>query len=243
MKRIMLLIIVGMFLISFASAYLPHKLETDLKFSITSNNATSCNLTTINTPTEVLIINQQATQNSHTFNFTILKGNYSEQGTYEMNIECFDGVSIMSGKEVREVNYFGKALSSAQSIIYLSLLGILILILFLTFFGIGKLPKDNAQDENGRIMEINHLKYLRLVLWIFSYFFFTAIIFLASNLAFAFLQEQLFAQLLFKIFQVLMGLSPLLIILIVVSFFVKFYHDKQFQKLLNRGFFPEGNKL
>jgi len=240
MKKIYLLLIIGMFLISFSSAYIPHQVDKNLTFAITSNNATACVLTTINSPNNTFYINQTATKNSQTFNFTIDKGNFSFQGIYEMNIECTDGTTVVSGKEIREVNYFGKNISEAQSTIYIGLFAILILIMFITFWGIGKLPKDNARDDRGRIVEINHLKHLRLVLWIFLYFFFTAIIFLASNLAFAFLQEELFAQLLFKLFQILLGLSPLFIIILLISFFVRLYHDRQFQRLLNRGMFPEG---
>ena len=93
-------------------------------------------------------------------------------------------------------------------------------------------------DEYGRIMSINNLKHFRLVLWLTSYFLFIGIVYLSSNIAFAFLPGQLFAKLLFAIFTVLFALSPIVVILIVLSFFVTFFHDKQFQNLLNRGIFP-----
>ena len=225
-----------------ASEFPTHKQNTDLQFSITSNNATECNLTSINAPGSLISINQIGTKNFQTFNFTIAGGNYSEFGTYCHNIECSDGSIIVSGDKCYEINYFGKELTESQSTIYLGLLGILILVLFVTFLGIGRLPKENAKDEFGRIMSINHLKHFRLVLWLVSYFLFIAIIYISSNIAFAFLSEQLFAKVLFAIFVVLMSMSPIVVIVLMISFFIKFFHDKEFQAMLNRGIFP-GDQL
>ena len=215
-----------------------HKQSTNLSFSITSNNATGCNLTQINAPTELIVINQIGTKNQQTFNFTVDSGNYSEFGTYCHNLECSDGTTITSGEKCYEVNYFGKELTDSQSTIYIGLLGILIFTLFATFFGMKFLPDSNTKDEFGRIISISYLKYFRLVLWLFAYFMFVAIIYLSSNIAFAFLPEQLFAKILFAIFAMLMAVSPVIVIVIMISFFVKFYHDKEFQGMLNRGVFP-----
>jgi len=51
----------------------------------------------------------------------------------------------------------------------------------------------------------------------------------------------MFAKFLFAIFSILMAVSPVIIVVLVISFFVKFFHDRQFQALLNRGIFPQGN--
>ena len=220
-----------------------HKQNTELQFSITSNNATQCNLTIINAPAgSIIVINQKGTKNFQTFNFTIDGGNYSEFGVYCHNLECSDGSTITSGEKCYEVNYFGKELTNSQSILYLGLLGVLIFTLFTVFFCMRFLPADNTKDEFGRIVSINHLKHLRLVLWLFSYFLFIAILYLSSNIAFAFLSEQLFAKLLFALFVIAFAVSPVVIIILLISFFVKFYHDKEFQNMLNRGIFP-GDQL
>jgi len=218
--------------------YPVHKQSTNLEFSITSNNATGCNITKINAPTGVILINQRGTKNQQTFNFTVNGGNYSEFGTYCHNLECYDGVTIETGDECYEVNYYGKELTDSQSTIYIGLLGILIFTLFAIFFAMRFLPDSNAKDEYGRIMSISYLKYFRLVLWLFAYFMLIAIMYLSSNIAFAFLSEQLFAKILFALFVILMVVSPVVVIVIMISFFVKFYHDKEFQGLLNRGIFP-----
>jgi len=243
MKKCLILFTILFLIFPLVSAldYPTHKQDTDLEFSITSNNATGCNLTSINAPGSLIIINQPGTKSSQTFNFTIAGGNYSEFGSYCHNIECYDGIKTVSGNECYEINYFGKELKESQSTVYLGLLGILIFTLFATFFGMKFLPASNTQDEQGRILSISYLKYFRLPLWLFAYFLFTAILYLSSNIAYAFLSEQLFAKILFALFTLLMIFSPIIVIVLVISFFVKFFHDKEFQQFFNRGIFPGGN--
>jgi len=238
LQKLIILIIIVLTILPLVSATPTHKQNTDLEFSITSNNATQCNLTSINAPGSLITINQEGTKSFQTFNFTIDGGNYSEFGTYCHNIECSDDSTIVSGEKCYEINYFGKELTSSQSTIYLGLLGILIFALFAIFFSMNYLPNSNMRDEQGRIFQISYLKYFRLVLWLFAYFLFIAIMYLSSNIAFAFLPAQLFAKVLFAIFGILMAVSPVVVIVLVISFFVKFYHDKEFQGLLNRGIFP-----
>ena len=242
MKKYIILLTFILLILPLINAFPTHKQNTELQFSITSNNATNCNLTTINSPTGIIIINQVGTKSFQTFNFTIDASNYSEFGIYCHNIECSDGSIINSGDKCYEVNYFGKELTSSQSTIYIGLLGILILTLFITFFSMNYLPASNVKDEYGRILSINYLKHFRLVLWLVSYFLFIAILYLSSNIAYAFLSEQLFAKLLFIIFSILLALSPVVIIVLMISFFIKFYHDKEFQNMLNRGVLP-GDQL
>ncbi len=240
-RKIYITLILGMFLISMASAYSPHALNTDWNVVINSNNATNCNVSFIQYPDHTInYLNGNMIKNGNSFNYTILSGNFTYQGNVCVGIECTDGTNTEVGSSCIIVTYNGKEVTSAQSTIYLGLLAILIFILVVTFWVMGYLPASNTQDEQGRILSISYLKYFRLVLWLFAYFLFIAIIFLSSNLAFAYLGEQLFANLLFNIFRILLGITPLLIVVLIITFFVRLFHDKQMQKLLNRGIFPGG---
>jgi len=240
MKRFLLIAMLILLVLPSLNAYEYHKQSTDLAFAITSNNATACNLTTINAPGSLIIINQEGNRTSQTFNFSIGGDNYSEFGVYCHNLECSDGFTMITGDKCYEINYFGKELTSSQSTLYIGLLAILIFILLITLFGIKYLPSDNKKDDQGRILSINFIKYLRLPLSLFAYFLFTGIIFLSSNVAYAFLSEQLGAKILFAIFSILLSVSPIILILLVISFFVKFFNDKEIQRMLNRGIFPQG---
>jgi hypothetical protein len=240
-KQILLITLLGIFLFSLVSATIPHKQNTDLEFSITSNFADECILTTINTPNGLIVINQNGTRDGQTFNFTISRGNYSKLGNHCHNIVCTDGTETTSGQECRDISYLGKSLSDGRAMLYIAFLGMLVFIFFLNFIAMGMLPKGNSVDEEGRIFSINYLKYFRNVLWMSGYFLFIAIVFITSNVAFAFLEEELLAQIFFMIYQVSFALAPVVVIVWLIWVFVSLYHDKQFQNLLNRGMFPQGN--
>ena len=91
MKKLFIYLMLGLFVFSFVSAeYLPHQQNTELNFSITSNFATSCELTTINSPTGIIEIGQISTSTG-TFDFNVLSGNFTSLGIYCMNIVCTDG--------------------------------------------------------------------------------------------------------------------------------------------------------
>jgi hypothetical protein len=179
--------------------------------------------------------------NKEMYNYNYIFCDSTKLGKY-----IVEGVGDINGTDSVFIYFFdvtstGKEFNNSKAILYIGLLGIFLFILFSTFFGMGYLPSSNQRDEFGKILSVNYLKYLRLPLWVFSYFLFTAIIFLSSNIAMAYLEEEMFGKLLFAIFSILMALSPIIIIVLVISFFIGFFHDREFQRMLNRGMFPGGN--
>ena len=82
--------------------------------------------------------------------------------------------------------------------------------------------------------------YLRPALWFFEWMLFITLLFLTSNIAFAYLNEQMFANILFALFKITFGITPLILIVWIIWIFVEMFHDKEFQGMLNRGFFPQG---
>lgn len=137
----------------------------------------------------------------------------------------------------------GVELNTSTSIVYSSMLFLLIFFFLVTLFTITQLPNSNTKDEDGKIMSISYLKYLRSTLWIVEYFLVVAIMFMVSNLGFAYLGETLFAEMFFNIYRIMFALAPVIVLVWMVYFFVKIYNDRQFQRLINRGMFPQGRKL
>ncbi len=244
MKKIILILLLGLFLISFTSAIQTLGIFRQgdcIDLVQTCSNCTYNNISTIITesenPTVYLINNtmsREDTYYNYTFCNTTLLGEYIVNGFGDP-----DGEKTIWNYDL-EITPGGFKSTSAQSILYIGLLAILVFVIFASFFAMNLLPTSNTKDEEGKILSINYLKYLRLPLWMFVYFLFIAIIFLSSNISRAFLQEQMFGNLLFSIFSILLALSPVVIILILISFFVRFFHDRKFQRLLNRGMFPQG---
>ena len=86
-----------------SAEYLPHKQNTELQFSITSNNGTQCNVTSYDYPSGNIFVNQIMTRTGQTFNSTIESGNFTSVGTYCFNIVCTDGSTYEGGSVCREV--------------------------------------------------------------------------------------------------------------------------------------------
>ena len=198
------------------------------------------NVTIARTQDNITYVDKEAmTQGGSTWTYTFC--NTSSLGRYDVT-----GSGDISGTDTGfdvlyfEVSYMGKELNSAKAIMYIGFLSLLVLIFFLNFIGMGFLPKRNQRDEEGKLLSISYLKYFRDVLWMSGYFLFIAITFIASNLAFAFLEEQLVANVLHMIFRISFGAAPVVVIVWLVWIVVSMFHDRQFQNLLNRGMFSEG---
>jgi len=143
--KIILIFSLFLFIIPLVSAeYIPHKQNTNLSFSITSNNATGCNVSSYDYPSGTVLINQTMERTGQTFNISIDEGNFTSIGIYCFNIECFDGVTYETGKECREVTPSGSQITSGKAI---GLFGSLLLImgLSLLLFVIGFKAKNKVE--------------------------------------------------------------------------------------------------
>jgi hypothetical protein len=171
----------------------------------------------------------------------IVGANFSALGRYSYIVQC--NSSLYGGFESigLNVNYFGEDLSTAQSVLYGWLIFVLIFIFGMNIFLINKLPAKNEQDEQGRIMSISWLKYLRGTLWFVEWMIFVAILYASSGIAFAYLGEQIFANLLFSLFRICMAMAFPMLIIWIIWIIVQWFHDKEFQRLLKRGIFPKRN--
>jgi hypothetical protein len=187
----------------------------------------------------LVILSTNATSELFDYSFKILGGNITER-TKSYLIYCYgNGLGGYYSNPI-QVNSVGKDLAIGDSILYIGFLTLMILLFVVNFVAIGYLPARNERDEEGRIMSINYLKYFRNVLALIGYFLFIAIFYMSSNLAFAFLQTELFAETLFMIFRVSFLLAPVVIVVWAIWIFASMFHDKEFQKVLNRGMFPGG---
>ena len=238
MKRILLFIILGIFLISLTSAFLGIYKQGE-NISVRGNlNATSVNASIYYPNSSLAVDNQPMTQ---------LKGeiwNYSFSSTDTLGVYIYDYCD-QNGKNCKENNFevtsTGTELTTPKAIIYSVLFLILIFLFVITIFGISALPQSNIKDEEGKIISINNLKYLRAVLWMFEWMLLIAIFFISSNLAFAYLGKELFANILFTLFNICLALTPVIVILWFIWIFVRIFQDKKMKGLIERGIFPQGN--
>lgn len=213
------------------------KQNQNFTFCQTCSDATYITISTIQLPDRtVLPINTNMTASGSSFCYNITTT--SQLGRYDIT-------GLSNGCENTyatyfEITYSGGELSTGNSIFYAVLIVLMILLLAGTLYGTTKLPDSDEKGDDGRIMSINWLKYLKAPLMFVSWMIFIAILYISSNLAFAYLGEQLFAKIIFVLFRICFGITPIIVIVWVISFFVQFFKDKKFQSLINRGIFPQG---
>jgi len=243
LKKLFSFLIISLFLISLVSAgsevILTGKKGDTIELP---QECTSCSfviLSSIQYPNmSKIYLNQNMTKSDSSFN-------YSFSDTTELGIYNYCGYGDVDGTNTTfcydfTITYLGKQLTTEKAIIYFIFLILFILIFIGTFIFIGFLPNKNEKNEEGKILSISYLKYFRNVLYMFEWFLFIGILFMFSNLGFAFLEEELFSQTLFMLFKICMGISPVIVIVWFIWIIVSMFHDKDFQNMLNRGMFPQG---
>ena len=234
MKKILLTIVLGIFLISLASAtdYLPHKQGTALQFSFTDDTASACNASTIDQPGGVVTtISQTLDVTGDTFNGTITGGNFSNLGVHCINIECDEGY----GSICREVTYGGDEITQQQVYIYLGGLIFLILLILGISIIIRKLPSKNSVDDQGMIVQINQLKHLRNVLWVVIWTLVLGMVFIISNLAIAYLNNSMLGEFFFTLYQIMFWVTIIAVPVYFIWIFYKIWQDKEMKRLMGRG--------
>lgn len=240
-KKSLLFLIVFIVLVSIASAsYIPHKQNTDFEFSMISDFASVCILTTINAPYGVVDIMEMYPEEGYggdiTFIFNVSGENYYQLGTYCHNIICTDGENSTIEEVCREVTTTGKTLTTDKSLIYTLILIFSILIfLGLLWFGFS-IPSKNKSDEmTGYILYVSNLKYLKYVLLGFSYITLIWISYFTWMLVYAYLDFEFLSNIFRFMFILLVICSLPLFILYVYINIANLIRDSKINDMLSRG--------
>jgi len=243
MKKIIICLVLGIFLLAGASALDSQgtfKQNDCVNISQTCATCTYVNISSISNKDDSNLISNVAMTSFGNGEWRYEFCNTSTLGRYDVK-----GIGDVNGVDTSfavyfDITYNGDSISSSQATLYAVLLFVLIFVFVITILGIKQLPSSNTQDEEGKILSISYLKYLRPVGWFFLWMFFIAILFLSSNIAFAFLTGQLFAQTLFTLFKICFALTPVIVVVWIIWIYRQMFHDKQMQNMLNRGIFPQG---
>ena len=153
MKKLMILIF-AVFLISLISASPGiYKQEQDINLLQTCADCTYINISKITAPNGTILVSEvRMTKDGSSFNYTLDSSLTKDLGNYHIS-----GIGNPGGTdEVWTysffVNYRGDTISSAQAMLYIGFIVVIILIFIFTLAGINKLPKGNDKDEFGRIL-------------------------------------------------------------------------------------------
>jgi len=167
-KKIIVMLMLGMFLISFASAFDSHKQNIDYDLTISHNTATSCQATWIKYPNGTQnILNQEMTKDGTTFYSTISSGNFSSLGTTCLGISCTDGSTSEVGSKCLDVTQNGERLDISSVLVYIIILSSFIMVGFILHLITKK--SDLSKWENTLMAKYQNKNYIKLVLGSIGY--------------------------------------------------------------------------
>jgi len=208
--------------------------NTDLKFSITSNFATECVLTNLDTPTNVISIFQNGTKNSQTFNFTIDSTNLSELGSYKRWIECSDGTDKVTSYEVFKITTTGYELNMETTIVYIIILLFLIGLLCYIGYLYPRLPK-NETNSDGYVINASQMTYLRPIAIGFMWLLTMGITYIVANIAIAYLPVAFLGNFLFGLWTIMMYSNLVILPLWVLWIIISSFRQAKIKEFLERG--------
>ena len=242
-NKLILIMIMSMFLLTLVSAESigTFKQNTEIELYQTCNNCTYCNFTAIKYDNGTNILTNLATTKDGTYYYYLLNSSYlTKTGEYNYCYDCGNNIEKSTGCLSFEITYTGKQLSDASSTFYIVLFATFIFLFTVTLFGIGQLPSSNATDPEGTIIKISYLKYLRNILWLTLWMLIIALMYMVSNIGFAYLEDAMFATFFFNIFKMGLGLTLPIVVIWFIYIFAQIFDDREIRQLWERGMFPQG---
>lgn len=167
---------------------------------------------------------------------TIAGGNFTENENYHYSVCCNSTTNTGGYRQgVFEVNLSGVEFTEARAILYIGLMGMLIFLFIINLIVIPLLPSKDNYDEEGTLISINQLKYLRPILYVTAYLLLMSLMFVSSNIAFAYLGTDLIGDLLFNIFQIMMVLALPMVVIWFIYILASIFQDREMKRYLERG--------
>lgn len=244
-KQFLLLAVASVFFIALVSAepsfVFKQEENSSIELGCVNANNTACENTTLCTITITrpdgtsLVRNQSMTfVGAGFYQFNLSHTQNKVSGEYGGATICA-GTTTASSTFTYLVSPTGEELTTASGMLYIIVLVLSILIFAFCVFWAIKIPFRNQRDDEGYIIQVNDLKYLKLFLWFFSYGIAIWITFMAWNLSLAFLKFDLTTSLFEYLFKFLTALALPVLILTMIVAFVNLAESKKIREALERG--------
>lgn len=238
MKRILLILMFGMFLISLVSAEVQtlgtFKQGDCINLIQTCDSCTYNNISYIIYPnSSVALSNVAMTRDDTYYNYILCYT--SALGDYIVNgFGDLDGVKTIWVYDFK-VTQTGTILKTSDSITYLILIFGVLLFFLLCLYGGIVLPFRNDRDGRGKIISVQKLKYFKLACLFTSYILFVWLANLLFALANNFNILQSYVKFFEVMFSVINSFSYPMFVLMFISILFLAWKDLQLKKLLERG--------
>lgn len=245
MKKQIMLCMVFLVLISFASAE-TFSQSQESNFTKTCTNATgstcnaaaNCELTLKAPRTNGIILQNVSMTNNKNglFNYTFTSDTLAALGDHDWDMFCCEGNNCGEGHGTFKVTKTGVELSQEKALVYMGMMGLLLFMFIAVCFAIPFLPSKNNKDESGEFfISVNNLKYLRPVAFAVAWGLLLAIVFVASNISYLYLETEMMGKLLFVFYQIMMWLTLPMVVVWFLLIISNFFRDKEMKELIDRG--------
>lgn len=240
MRKLVLIGLLGLLMLNMAVAEVQslqtQQIETDVELKQIGADFLSCNITSVSYPnTTVFVEDVLMTKRGTEYNFTISMDNISTLGNYIVNGFCTNGSDDIVWAYDFDVTYNGNKLNTERSILYIGLIAILVFLFLLIVFNIHKLPSGDHVSQEGLILDINNLKYLRPVLWGLAWAVLLGIVFLTSNVSIAYLPNAMFGDFFFTLYRIMFLVTLPMTVVWFIWLFYKLLHDRETKRMIDRG--------
>jgi len=212
----------------------PQTIGEDLEIYQECNNCTYCNFTRVIYDGENLFENLEAVKDGTYFYFVIGGDNITKKETLTYCYDCGNLVEKQTGCIDIPLTYNGHHLTVETSILYVSMLFFLIFLLVVMFMLMKSLP-DDTRDDSGIVLDVSKLAYLKFVFQGFIWITLTSIVFIASNIAIAYLDTGMLGSFLFAIYQIMFISNFVILPLLVIRTIQRLIMSKEMIKLIERG--------
>ena len=130
--------------------------------------------------------------------------------------------------------FVSAAATTADAILYSTLLMFLIFMLGLLMLGYYKIPGD-ARGDDGDIIALSKTAFLKPVLLGGSWIMLTSIVFIAANIAISELTTGIFGSFLFLVYQIMFYSNFILLPLSIIIMIRKLVLSKEMTSMIERG--------
>ena len=200
----------------------------------TCSNCTYVNFTSLTFPNSTqkiieIAMTKSKTKYNASFSDTQLLGNYivTTCGDVDAVLTCVDYDF--------DVTVTGKDFTTGQGILYIVFAVTSILLFVLVLYGALKIPFKNTKNEESEIININDLKYVKILCWVLSYLILMSIFGLLRGTSASYISEIGVHRLFNWLYFFMLAFVYPLIVSSLIFALIFFIQDKKWKKDLERG--------
>lgn len=200
-----------------------------------SSSLVNCTLEIYNqTGAEILNVNLTKIPGGSDHETTIPSTTFSSQGVYAYRIYCSNVVGgTVYG--ILEATYNGTILDTAEAILISFFLTINLLLIIGVSVLLFKLPHNDVKDDSDEIISVNHMKYLSYTLYIIQYVLIFALLYLSSNISYAYLNSVLFGKFFFTLYVIMGRVAIPALVVWMVFILLRLVRDKKLDNYIEMG--------